>query len=74
MSIRLEAIPNLKQVAISYIMKALHNTQVGIRQDRKDFLSIQPKPGVEITKVRNNDKYTNLIPCKHTKLQITILH
>lgn len=54
MSIRLEAIPNLKQAAVCYIMKALQNAAVGIRQDRRDFLANEPKPGVELLKVIAN--------------------
>ena len=58
MSIRLEAVPNLKQDAISFILRALQDPSLGVRQDRKDFLSIQPKLGVELTKVIKTQLHT----------------
>lgn len=60
-SIRLEAVPNLKQSAISYILIALRDPNVGIKQDRKDFLLIKPKPGVELDKVIDTKLHTAII-------------
>ena len=50
--------PNLKQAAISYILIALQDPNLGIKQDRKDFLSIKPKPGDKLDKVMSSQLCT----------------
>lgn len=51
LSLRLEAVPNLKQATINYVLKAVQDANLGIKQDRRDFLAVQPKPGIKLSKV-----------------------
>lgn len=47
LSLRLEAVPNLKQATMNYVLKAVQDANLGIKQDRRDFLAVQPKPGTD---------------------------
>ena len=52
LSLRLaEAVPNLKQATINYVLKTVQDANLGIRQDRRDFLAMQPKSGIKLSKV-----------------------
>ena len=51
LSVRLELVSNLRQTTINYVLQATQDTNIGIRQDRRDFLAVQPQPGVKLSKV-----------------------
>jgi len=51
LSIRLDVVPLLTQRATNYIVHALEDDSLGIKNDRRDFLAKPPKQGTEISKV-----------------------
>jgi len=52
LAVRLDEVPNLRKSTINYIQKALLDDNLGNLHDRKDFLAIQPKPGIHLSKVQ----------------------